>query len=178
MFKPLLVFQPAVLIAVVHALFSHLDVTFKPQCSIYGGSPPAGCHILKPPWKNTEILPLCHNCPPACPRHYLYQRSTTAAIGTVTVGHFKPQLPWSLLIIQCGIHKRIHTCTPLTHTLTTTPSPRHPPLQPFLCISQSGAVGPDAHISHIEPPANKPLTHSTRIGAEPAPAPSSKSLCT
>lgn len=54
----------------------------------------------------------------------------------------------------------------------------HGDSEPFLCISQSGTVGPDAHTSHIEPPANKPLTHSTRIGAEPAPAPSSKSLCT
>lgn len=120
MFKPLLVFQPALLIAVVHALFSHLDVTFKPQRSIWGirggGSPPAGCHILKPPRKNTEILPLCHNCPPACPRNYLYQSSTTAAIGTVTVGHFKLQLPRSLLIIQCGIHTHTHMHAADTHS--------------------------------------------------------------
>lgn len=78
-----------------HCLFvHHLDVTFKPHCRICGGgSSPAGCHILKPPRKNTEILSLCHNCLPTCPQHYLYQRSTTAAIGTVTVGHLMPQLP-------------------------------------------------------------------------------------
>lgn len=86
------------------------------------GSPPARCHILKPPWKNTEILPLCHNCPPACPRHYLYQSSTTAAIGTVTVGHFKPQLPRSQLIIQCGIHTHMHATDTHSHA-DSEPSP-------------------------------------------------------
>lgn len=41
------------LITAGHVNACHLDLTFKPWCSIWGGgaggSSPAGCHILKPP---------------------------------------------------------------------------------------------------------------------------------
>lgn len=85
------------------------------------GSCLSKAHVFKPSQKNTEILPLCHSCLPTRPSHYLYQRSTTAAIGTVTVRHFKPSCPASANNIIQLTH---FTHTPMFHCCCFCPSTR------------------------------------------------------
>ena len=160
----------------------HLDVTFKPQCSTWGGgtggSSPAGCHILQPPWKNIEKF--CHCVIAACTHAHctIYTRGAQLLL--------KVQLQWGTSNPSCPasanntkhythhLHTHTHTHRHTTDCSAATFGAHPPPSKCFLYLSQWWtATDGRSWCSHLPRRAacQQALTPTRYITAEPVPVP-------